>query len=88
MLECKCDLGNVEECDIIWEHILFTQEPKDLTTLNKVKDQIEVCFVLESLNQVNDEWVRDRRKNVFLVLDVVNLFKLNDFLFVEHLEGI
>lgn len=87
-MEGKSYFRNVKQCDIVWKDILFSQQSKYLTALDKFKDQVQIKSILESLVQIHDEWVLDTSQNILLVFDMHDLFELNDLLFVKHLKSI
>lgn len=49
VLKCKCYFSDIKECHVIGEDVLFTKQSEDLTSLDKIKYQVKVQFVLESL---------------------------------------
>lgn len=88
ILEGQSDFCNIKQSDIVWKDILFSQQPKYLTALHELKDQVQIKPILERLNQIYDEWVLDTGQNILFVLNVHDLLELDDLLFVQHFEGV
>jgi hypothetical protein len=57
VLQSQGDLGDVKQSYVVGENVLLAQKAEDLSALDEVEHQIEVQFVLERLNQVDDEGV-------------------------------
>jgi len=86
VLQGEGDLGDVKEGYIVREAILFPQQSENLSSLNEIEDEIDVQLVLKSLNQVNNKRMLDASQDVFLVFDMVYLFKFDDLFLRQHLE--
>ena len=56
--------------------------------LDKIENKIKIVIILKAFDQVNNEGMISTRQNILFVFDMINLFKLNNLPFVQHLDGI
>ena len=59
VLKRQKKLSDIEECNIIREQLLLSQESENFSSLNEVENQVNIALIVETLQQVNNEWMLD-----------------------------
>lgn len=71
-------LGCVETCSTLTEPVFLTQMPEKLTTVEEIHNEVQLCFRLESIVQLNDERTINFLKDISFSLSLDQKIPLGD----------
>lgn len=88
MSQGHCYLGSEELCLVLRETLYSDQVSEQLTTLDKLHEEVNSELILEDELHVDQEGMLDRIQNIFFQLDVFHLLILQNYIFSNALHGI
>jgi len=88
VLEARGNGGSVEPGLVGSEGLYVSEVVEEFSSVDELKDEIEIFGVLGESFEVDDEGVADLRVHAVFVVDVVNLLRIHDFLLVEKFKCI
>ena len=88
MSKGQSDLCNEEACLVFSKPLYLDQMPKEFSSLDKAHDEVDSVFVLEYELHVHNERVLNSVENVFLKLNVLELFIVYNHVLSYTLHGI
>jgi hypothetical protein len=79
--------GSVESGLLSRERFDRSEVSEELSSVDQLKNQIEILGILSESLKVDDERMRDLGVNEILIVDVIDLLGLDDLSLVEKLQG-
>mmetsp|Transcript_46424 Transcript_46424/g.61484 ORF Transcript_46424/g.61484 Transcript_46424/m.61484 type:complete len:245 (+) Transcript_46424:821-1555(+) len=88
MRKCESNLSCEELSLVLREHSHLNEMAEELTTLDKLHEEVDTVLVLEDILHVDEEGVVDLTQDVFLELDVFHLLVLQNDILPDDLHGV
>lgn len=88
MCQGHCYLSSEELSLVLGETLDSDQVSEQLTTLDKLHEEVNSELILEDELHVNKEGVLNGIQNIFLQLDVLHLLILQNHIFPDALHGV
>jgi hypothetical protein len=87
IFEAGGDYGTIKAGLVGGEGLHIAKVGEEFSSVDEFKDEIEISGILGESFEGDDEGVVDLRVDKVLVVDVVDLLRLHDFVFVEEFES-